>query len=198
VAERPEDPLDDDALEASTVIERRKAPEAPVKLAEAPGKVRLSPLQPLARVDTLSLGTAAPPQLRLVLPEVAPPPEPQLQLLRSGTEPTRSLSDPRPTGSARRVQGPAPREPAARVAAAPAGGRRLLLVGALGFVAGVVVRDRWQAWRSPPPPVAQLAAAPAVLPSPPPVVDPPAAPAVTPAPAPPRATGHKRKRGRSF
>jgi hypothetical protein len=200
VAERPEDPLDDEALEASTVIERRKAPEAPGRVPEAPGKVRLSPLQPLARVDTLSLGTPAPPQLRLVLPEADPiPADPPLQLLWSGIEPARSLSDPRPTGSARRAQGPAHREPAPDVAAAPRGGRRLLLVGVIGFAAGVVVRDRWQAWRSPPPPVAQLAVAPAVLPSPPLVVEPPAPPAAAPAPALPRGTaGQKRKRGRSF
>ena len=171
------------------MIERRKGPESP-------GMVRLSPLQPLARVDTLSPGTPAPPQLHLVLPEAAPvPADPPLQLLRPGTEPTRTLSDPRPTGSARRVQGPAP-----RLAAAPTGGRRLLLVGALGFAAGVLVRDRWQAWRSPPPPVAQLAVRPGIVaPSPPPVVEPPAPPPAAPPPAAPRASsGQKRKRGRGF
>jgi hypothetical protein len=187
VAERPEDALDEDALEASTVIERRKGNENA-------GLVRLSPLQPLARVNTQSLAAPSPPQLHLVVPEPELPiPDPPVQLLRSGTEPARPLADPRPTGSARRGQGPSAHPGSAR-----AGGRRLMLVGVLSFAAGVLVRDRWQAWRSPPPTVAEVELPPRVVP-PPVVVEPPAPPAAAPAPAPPRATGsQKRRRGRGL
>ena len=184
MAERPEDALDEDALEASTVIERRTG-------AERPAMVRLSPLQPLPRVNTQSLEAPPPAQLQLVVPEPPPAPvDPPLVLLRPGTEPTRPLADPRPTGSARRGQGPAP-----HAVAPPAGRRRVLLAGVLGFAAGLLVRDRWQAWVSPPPPVADPAPGPVVLA--PPVVQPPAPAAVTPPPAPPRANaGQKRKRAR--
>jgi hypothetical protein len=184
VSDSRDDALDEEALEASTVIERRKG-------TEAAGPVRLSPLLPLARSEAPPILTPAAPELRVVLPEApAPEAEPPLLLLRQGTEPARALSDPWPAGSARRQ-----RATGARPKVREGGVGRLVLVALLAFAAGVLVRDRWpQAQPAPPPPV---------LATSPPVVVPslPVAPAQVVAPAPPLPRGgsvQKRKRGRTF
>jgi hypothetical protein len=186
VSEQRDDKLDEDALEASTVIERRTD-------AGAAGPVRLSPLQPLARVDVPVIRTPVAPELSIVLPEPEPPsaePPPPALLLRNGSEPARSRADPWPTGSARRSQTTRPR-PAVRTG----DGRRLLLVGVLAFAAGVLVRHLWPRGQSPAslPATVAPAGGPPAQPAPP-ALAPPPDPSTAPAPAP----GPKRKRRRGF
>jgi hypothetical protein len=187
VSEQRDDALDEDALEASTVIERRTD-------AGAAGPVRLSPLQPLARVEIPVVRTPTAPALSIVVPEAeAPPAEPPpALLLRSGSAPARPPADPWPTGSARRSHATRPR-PAVRTG----DGRRLLLVGVLSFAGGALVRHLWPGGQAPVSlPATAAAGGPPAQPAAPALAPPPS---TAPAPAAPRPTpGPKRKRRRSF
>jgi hypothetical protein len=189
VSEQRDDALDEDALEASTVIERRTD-------AGAAGPLRLSPLQPLARVEIPVIRTPVTPQLSIVLPAAEPPPPeppPPALLIRSGSEPARPRADPWPTGSARRSHATRP-APAVRTG----DGRRLLLVGVLAFAGGVLVRHLWPRGQAPAslPATVAPAGGPPAQPAAPALATPPS---TAPAPAVPRPTpGPKRRRRGSF
>jgi hypothetical protein len=176
--------LDEEALEASTMIESRPG-------RQTGGALKLSPLTPAgpdlgARIPTPGLDTRSSLELRLTLPapvaEVPPAPPPAVQtplpMLRP-SEPARPIADPWPTGSARRQD-----RLASHRRLAPAAGRGRALAIALGsFLAGLLVRDlvRWT-W--------QLARPATAVPAPAAgVVAPAAGPAVVPGRLDPAAPG---------